>query len=454
MKKVVSKKVIVIAIAVIIVAIIGIAWWYMETSKPKIIKLTAWKWGSDETIDPKLHEIIDMWNKEHPNTQIELVIFPELSEAEFITKVEHATEAGKGPDLIHGSDVLLAVLAFDGYLEPVPDDVLSVIKQYIPESYISMLKWWGPDGVKRVYGATFTENGPKVLFVNEYHLQEAGYPADWCPADWDELVDASIKMTKRKPDGTLERAGIYIRASGHVGGIFDKFEPFFRSAGGKLLWCEGGKWKTDINSEAGLRAVQLYLDLLYKYKVYEIGFPGDATAFAKEQNSMLPAREAWVISYLHVTSEKFKGPKGFHACPIPPYKKGMPSKTSSHMHGFTVNAKISDERKKVAWEFIKWLTRNVEARKKISVEIANWIPYKDIINLPPFDNPVYQQMTEIAIETSGSRIYHPKMGLIHNAAGKWLQLIFSQQIDPERGLDEAAKEILEIANTCPCKGEG
>ena len=452
MKRGISKKLAIIIAVIVVVAAVGSIWLYMEFSKPKVIKLVAWKWGSDEVIDPKLHKIIEMWNEEHPNMQVKLVIMPELSEAEFITKVEQATDAGQGPDLIHGSDVLLAVLASDGYLEPVPDDVLSVIKEYMLESYLPMLQWWGPDGVKRTYGATITNDGPKVLFVNEYYLQEAGYPADWCPADWNELIEAAIKMTKRKPDGTLERSGLFVRIAGHVGGIFDKFEPIFRSAGGRLLWCEGGKWKTDINSEIGLKAVQLYLDILYKHKIYEQGFPGDSTAFAREQIAMLLPRETEFIGYFHVTNERFKGPKGFHPCPIPPAEKGMPSKTSSHMHGFTVNAKISDERKKAAWEFIKWLTQNVEARKKISTEIGNWIPYKDVVDLPPFDNPIYRQATKIAVETSGSRIYHPKIGLIHNAAGKWLHLIFLQQVDPKEGLDKAAEEILEIANTVPCKG--
>jgi len=64
---------------------------------------------------------------------------PEPSETEFITKVEQATGAGKGPDLIHGSDVLLAVLASDGYLEPVPEDVQSLIRKYMLENYPSML---------------------------------------------------------------------------------------------------------------------------------------------------------------------------------------------------------------------------------------------------------------------------------------------------------------------------
>jgi len=443
---------IIVAIIVVVAAAVGSAWWYTQISKPKVIKLVAWKWGSDETIDPKLQEVIKMWNEEHPNIQIKLTIFPELSEAEFITKVEQATGAGKGPDLIHGSDVLLAVLASDGYLEPVPDDVQSLIKKYMLENYPSMLQWWGPDGVKRMYGATFSLVGVKVLFVNEYYLKEAGYPADWCPADWDELIKAATKMTKRKPDGTLERSGLFVRIGGHVGGVFDKFEPILRSAGARFLWCEGGKWKTDINSEAGLRAVQLYLDIVYKYKIYEPGFPGDATAFAREQVAMLLPRETDYIGYFHVTNPRFKGPKGFHVCPVPPYKKGMPSKTSSHMDGFTVNAKISDERKKAAWEFIKWFTTNVEARKKMSVEIGNWIPYKDIVNLPPFNNPIYRQATKVAVETASSRIFHPRIGLIHNAAGKWLHLIFLRQIDPKEGLDKAAKAILEIANTVPCKG--
>jgi len=423
-------------------------------SEPEKVELVAWKWMGNPVLDPKLEEIINMWNQEHPDTPIKFTVFPELSEAEFIVKVEQATEAGQGPDLIHGSDVLLAVLASDGYLESVPEDVMSVIKEYILENYIELLTWWGPDGVKRVYGGWISLDGPKVLFVNEYHLEEAGYPKDWCPADWNELLEAAIKLTKRNPDGSLNRSGLFVRVAGHVGGIFDKFEPIFRSAGGKLLWCENGEWKTDINSEPGLRTVQLYLDILYKHKIYEMGFPGDSDAFANELISMLLDRETEYIGYFYTVNPRFRGPEGpvgFHPCPIPPPEKGMPSRTSSHMHGWTINAKTSSEKKKVAWEFIKWLHTNPEVKKKY-IEIGYWIPYKDVVNQPPFTNPVYQKGTEIAIETSGSRIYHPKIGLIHNAVGKWLHLIFTKQIDPKEGLDNAARDLLEIASEIPCKG--
>jgi len=148
-----------------------------------------------------------------------------------------------------------------------------------------------------MYEAAFTLVGVKVLFINEYHLKEADYQADWYPADWDEPIKVATKMTKRKPNGTLERSGLFVRIGGQVRGVFDRFEPILRTAGARFLWREGGKLKTDINSEAGLRAVQLYLDIVYKYKIYEPGFPRDATAFAREQVAMLLPRETDYIGY-------------------------------------------------------------------------------------------------------------------------------------------------------------
>ena len=423
------------------------------------IKLTFWKWQAIALTDKRIEEVVNMWNKEHPNVQIEFTVFPELSEPEFIAKVEKATQAGRGPDIIHTSDCDAVTMAYNGDFAVIPDEIQALIRQYLEPPFDdiffkTVLSLWGPDMVRRPYVFPgFRGASAKLGWVNEYHLKEIGYPADWDPTDWDELVDTAKKLTKYDTAGNLVRSGLFLRIGGHAGGIFDKFGPLFMSAGGRVLWAEGGKWHTDLDSDIARKTVQLYLDVLYKYKIYQPGFPGDATGFANEQCSMILPREAPEVIpvCLKVKPEKFKGPegpKGFHPYAVPPAEKGLPSKTWLDLHAIGVNAKSPPEKQRWAFHFLGWLLTNKEARMKLYNEIGQWMPYRDIINEKPFNLPMYKKLTELT-KTGTSRLLHPLMAMIMYDGGKVLSRIFLKEIEVDKGLKELARVVLEHANKVP-----
>jgi|GEM_PF-1964269 len=423
------------------------------------IKLTFWKWQALALTDEKIQEVVNMWNKEHPNVHIEFTVFPELSEPEFIAKVEEATKAGRGPDIIHTSDIDAVTMAYNGDFAVLPDEIVALVKQYFEPPfddifYNTEVLLWGPDMVKRPYTIPGLRGvSAKLGWVNEYHLEEAGYPADWDPADWAELIEAARKMTKYDAAGNLVRSGLFLRIGGHVPGIFDKFAPLFMSAGGKILWAEGGKWHTDLDSDIGRKTVQLYLDVLYKYKIYKPGFPGDATGFANEMCSMILPREAPEVIpvCLKVKPEKFKGPtgpKGFHPYAVPPAEKGLPSRTWLDMHSLAVNAKSPPEKRSWAFHFLGWLITNKEARMKLYNEIGQWMPYKDLVYKSPFDIPMYKKLTKLT-ETSTSALLHPYIGALEDAGGRVLSRMYMKEIGVDEGLKELARAVLEVANRIP-----
>ena len=415
------------------------------------IKLTFWKWQAIALTDERIQSIVNIWNTLHPNVKIEFTVMPELSEPEFIAKVEQATEAGTGPDIIHTSDNDAVTLAYDGYFAEAPEAIRKIVDYYVLPPFNEILYLWGPDMVKRMYAFPgFRGGAAKLGWVNEYHLEEAGLPRDWDPADWNELIDVAKKLTKYDSAGNLVRSGLFLRIAGHVGGIWDKFMPLFLSAGGRGIWYEGGKWHTDLDSQIARDVVQLYLDVLYKYKIYQPGFPGDVTALANEQISMqVPRENSEVIPVmLKVKPEKFsgpEGPKGFHAFAVPPPKKGMPSKTWLDMHMVAVNSKSPPEKQRWAFQFIGWVMSNKDVKLKIYNEIGQWAPFKDIVNDPPFNSPFYQKLTEL-MKTGTSRLFHPLAATIAYDGGTVLSRIFNREISPEDGLNELARVVLEDAN--------
>uniref|UniRef100_A0A7C2VHL9 Extracellular solute-binding protein n=1 Tax=Ignisphaera aggregans TaxID=334771 RepID=A0A7C2VHL9_9CREN len=426
-----------------------------EPSEP--ITLKFWKWQSLTIVDNQIQRVIDMWNQLHPNVKIEFTVMGELSTVEFTMKVEQMTDAGQGPDIVMIDELSLADLAYDGYLAELPDYLQEIVKKNIVEPFDQITYFWGPDGVKRMYGFPGLRGASvKVLIVNDYMLQEIGYPTNWCPKDWNELIDVAKRLTKYDDQGNLVRSGLFVRVSGHIGGIFDKFGPIFLAAGGRILWCENGQWKTDVNSNIGRTVLQLYYDVLYTHHIYDPGFPGDTAAFAQELVAMLLPREPTEVlnALLALNPERFRDPqtgqfKGFHFCPIPPPSQNMSSRTWLDMHVVGVNAYSPPERQQWAFAFLCWVAINKDVKLTLFNEIGMWAPWRDIVNEPPFDQLIFQQILEIA-KTGESRVIHPRSGSLFATGGEVLSRIYLKELSIEDGLRELEKALLEAANEVPC----
>jgi ABC-type glycerol-3-phosphate transport system substrate-binding protein len=432
---------------------------YTFPPEPKTpIKLSVWLWDVFGPVIDGLNKIAYIWNRDHPKVQIEFTAVPGLNNLEFALKCEQATAAGQGPDIIQLDDYGMPSLLYDGYGEVLPSELQDLVKKYVHQSYIRGLYCWGPDLVKRMYlvPGPYGVSPAKHLWINEYHLEEAGLNPNWYPSDWDDLISVAQKLTKYDSAGKLTRSGLFVRIGGHVGGIFDKFIPLHRTAGGKVIWAEGGEWKTDLDSDIAKKVIQrLYLDVLYKYRIYEPGFPGDTDAFAKELVSMVIPRELReaIISIQTLNPDRFigpEGPKGFHGSPIPPETKGGRSRNFFDQFTFTVNSKISKEKKDWSFAFLAWYISDPTVKSILFNSIGNWTPFVDVMNSPPFDNPWYQKLIEVTLPSEPDcLLLHPLMGQINVAGGKILSQIYLKEVDLDEGLRMMGTAIREIITQIP-----
>jgi|YelNatPaOPRAMG01_1025707.scaffolds.fasta_scaffold10188_9 ABC-type glycerol-3-phosphate transport system substrate-binding protein len=432
---------------------------YPQPPEPKEpIKLSVWMWDVFAPVIDGLNKIAYIWNKEHPKVQIEFTAVPGLNNLEFALKVEQATMAGQGPDIIQLDDYGMPSLLYDGYGEVLPPELQDLVKKYVHPNYIRGLYSWGPDMVKRMYmvPGPYGVSPAKHLWINEYHLQEAGLDPNWYPSDWDELINVAQKLTKYDSTGKLTRSGLFVRIGGHVGGIFDKFLPLHRTAGGKVIWAEGGQWKTDLDSDIAKKVIQrLYLDVMYKYHIYEPGFPGDTDAFAKELVSMVIPRELReaIISIQTLNPDKFwgpEGPKGFHGSPIPPENKGGQSRNFFDQFTFAVNSKSPKEKKDWAFAFLAWYMSDSTVHDILFNSIGNWTSFIDVMNSPPFNNAWYQQLLKVTLPSEPDcLILHPLMGQINVPGGKILSQIFLKELDLDTGLKQLGSSLREIINQVP-----
>jgi len=432
---------------------------YPQPPEPKEpIKLTVWLWGTFAPAIDSLNKVAYLWNRAFPKVQIEFTPIAGLTSLEFTLKVEQATAAGQGPDIIHNEDYAQASLIYDGFGTELPPELQDLAKKYVHPRYIDALYFWGPDVVKRMYvlPGAYGVNPTKHTWINEYHVQEAGLSADWNPADWDELIQVAQKMTKYDQSGKLVRSGLFCRVSGHVAGIFDKYTALHRTAGGNVIWAEGGTWKTDIDSDIAKQTIQrLYLDVMYKYKIYDPGFPGDTDAFAKELVSILNPRELreTVMSIKTLNPDRFwgpEGPKGFHGAPHPPPTKGMPSRSYIDGHTWTVNAYSSEEKKKWAFYFFAWYLTDPTVKSLLFNSIGNLTIFKDVMEAPPFTNPWYQKFLKVCeSQDPKSRVFHPRLAQIGNAGGTVLSRIFLREVDLDTGVRQLGTAVREEMEKAP-----
>ncbi|MEM2927524.1 MAG: ABC transporter substrate-binding protein [Nitrososphaerota archaeon] len=432
---------------------------YTFPPEPKTpIKLSVWLWGTFAPAIDALNKIAYIWNRDHPKVQIEFTPIAGLSSLEFTLKCEQATAAGEGPDIMHNEDHAMASWIYDGYAELLPEEMQALAKKYIHPSFLDGVYFWGPDVVRRMYvlPGAYGVNPTKHTWINDYHVEEAGLKAGWNPSDWDELIEVAQKMTKYDSAGNLVRSGLFVRVGGHVAGIFDKITPLLRTEGAKVIWAEGGEWKTDMDSDIAKKVIQrLYLDVIYKYKIYDPGFPGDVDAFAKELVSIVHPRELreTVMSIRTVNPERFigpEGPKGFHGAPHPPESKGTKPLSYIDAHTWCVNSKIPKEKKDWAFAFLAWYMTDSVVKGLLFNAIGNMTIFRDVMESPPFTNPWYQQMLKVSMDMDPiSRVVHPMMAQVSNAGGTVLSRIYLREVDLDRGLRELGTAVRDAMKQAP-----
>jgi multiple sugar transport system substrate-binding protein len=230
-------KTVVIACAILLVLLLACG-----KSGSEKTTISWWQFWTSPDVAPTIRQLVDKFEKEDPNINVEL---GELTWSDGHEKIVISLAAGKGPDLVElGSDWVAEFAAADKLLD-ISDkigDLRNDLQMWEPVTY---------DG--GVYGLPWML-GTRVLFGNRKLLREAGYEDDFQPKNWDELLTAARAVNSLSDEyhGFGSNA-----AERHT--LYKKFLPFFWSAGGRVFDSTGTA--TQFDSEAGRESLQYYLQL-------------------------------------------------------------------------------------------------------------------------------------------------------------------------------------------------
>jgi len=195
-------------------------------------------------------------------------------------------------------------------------------------------------------------HSPVLMYWNKKMFAEAGLVGP--PKTWEEFVEFSIKLTKDTDgDGVIDQWGFGTECSNiHKDSIFF-FTPFVWSQGGALADEEG---HAIFNSPEIKEALQLYVDLVHKYK----SAPESMATWDKEANidafaNGLVAMSTNLAGLYQISKERL-GEENIGTAKIPVKNETDIPYTWVETFGFVISK--DSENKEAIWEFIKWMGAN------------------------------------------------------------------------------------------------
>ena len=298
-----------------------------------VIELTMWgSWGGDQV--GQLEKQLENFNTSQSQYHVTYAVQDSMEQ-----KLLTAIASNEVPDIVLWDRFNTGVYA--------PKGALASLDDYIAKDNIDMSQFYAPavdeltsGGV--VYGIPLTVDS-RILFYNKDMLEEAGVdPASI--TDWDSLREAAIKLTKWDGD-MLVQSGFSLKDVG-------LFNNWIGQAGGKMIDDSTNPPTVAFNTEAGLKVLEYWNQLLNEDKVYQLGFEdGFGGDGFKAGKVAITFNGPWTLE-----SYKEAG-LNFGVIEQPEWYNG---EKSAMMGGFGLIIPNGAKNADAAWEFIKWWTMQPE----------------------------------------------------------------------------------------------
>ncbi len=384
-------------------------------------------------MDIYFKEMIAEYHKMRPNIRVKLETWPTT---ELYPKLLVAMTTGTGPDVFSIGDWYMETYQSKGLLAPLSPKLLGFkslenLKGLVIPGTIDRFIYDGKLYGWPMYAYTYS------VFVNKKHFREAGLdPVKDCPKTWDDLVEVAKKLTKRDAKGNIIQQGLGMP---YFASFWTMIEMSYlvRQFGGDILDEEG---KAVVNSPAGVKALQLWVDFVHKHKVND---PSLSVAsgllptedFVQEKVSMW-ASAPWAIGAVKA-NERLYG--DYSACPLP---QANPAKPVNTLYGFAwvVNASASPEKQAAATDWIGFATSE-RWQEPWWERIAVLQILKSFYEKPKIRDFPLMSIFRSDMATGKWMARSPHFAEIGAAMHRAMQRSVLNKVDVKESLDQAAVEI-------------
>jgi ABC-type glycerol-3-phosphate transport system substrate-binding protein len=294
----------------------------------------------------------------HPNFTIQDEVVPSLDE-----KLLVALATDTAPDIFTNSGATIQTFMARNALSPVPpeawgattiDEMLN--KWYLP-NVMGMLMSGG-----KLYGIPNQMNAYSLL-VNSRLFKEAGLDSvKDAPVTWDDVARLNTPLTKRDSAGRLTQKGFeFIWARNDQ--VSNYLQILMLQAGGQVL--KDGV-NPVFNDAAGVKALQTFKSVTVDPKVTQVTTASPMQDFATEQNAMV------AFGPNGGTFSEFINPKmkdNYIYSRLPQINPDKPAATITSFN-LSVNGKSSDDKQKVAHDFIRYMAQQPEVWLKATGQLT------------------------------------------------------------------------------------
>ncbi|MGE8203000.1 ABC transporter substrate-binding protein [Heyndrickxia sp. NPDC080065] len=295
-----------------------------KTGDNKKVEITLAGWGSSPEESELLEQVLKDFEDKHPNIKVKHEVIAD----QYMDVVKTRLIGGEGPDVFYLDAVEAPALIETGVVEPLNDYVkddfdVEDFEKPLVEAFQKDGKYYGfPKGYSTL-----------ALFYNKKMLKDAGVEV---PKTWDELLEASKKLTKgNKVYGfgqNPELARTLFIAESH---------------GGKVVVDN----KANFADSKVVEALQPYVDQHLKDKTAaqpkDVGADWTGEMFGQGKAAMV-IEGNWAIPYLDSTFKDID--YGMAEVPTINGNKG----TMAFTVAYVMNA--ASEKKEAAWELMSYLT--------------------------------------------------------------------------------------------------
>jgi ABC-type glycerol-3-phosphate transport system substrate-binding protein len=362
-----------------------------------------------------------------PNVKVEHVLSPGWGD--FWTKTLTAVAAGTGPDVIKPKEAMIQELAWKKGL--VNLDAYVKKSNLKPADFVQQC--WDQITWKGVPYALPRENWVLGYFMNKDLFTKAGLVdakgEPKAPVDWNEWRAANKALQGQVPKGGF--AFQYYEFTTREWNLM-YFHQFLVSAGGKF-WADDAHTKIDINSDAGVKALQFQLDMIYDDKSSETpdaNVQGDARSRAVLNGNIA----TW-------TNGPWVKPGYAQQAPNLKYAVGMIPKDQRYAHaGMVDNHAITKDSKNVdaSWDMISWFAQPDIDLKWVPAYGALPVFKANVAKEPVVSDPYFKTFSEIsAREDTILRPFTEGYDEMAVAISTELQAAFFKQKTPKQALDAA-----------------
>lgn len=350
----------------LVIILLVLAFWTLLIAET--VEITFWHSMTNPVDRQSIEEIVEEFNKTHPNIRVKIVIVPG-SETE-ITKLMTAVAGGTGPDVYYLDRFTVAQRAAYGVLEPLEDYLrelgydIEELKQKFFDFAVKECIWDGK------FWALPWDTDARALYYNKKLFREAGLDPEKPPTTIKELEEYAEKLTKKV-------AGRYTQ----VGFIPWAFQGWHYTWG----WAFGGRFYDEEKQKLVfaddpkiIRAFEWLGEWAKKYNIKELeafvsafgmSFTGASIGGAEPINPFLAGKLAMVVDGNWLLAQiRELAPKDFEfgVAPIPAPEDG--EKNSTWAGGWSLVIPKGAKHPKEAAEFIYYMATKGQIKYAVDTQ--------------------------------------------------------------------------------------